>query len=329
MFVIMLMPAIAILSLGMMPSAASADGGGGLPDGFVYVTDVAPDALLDIRYYGTNNFVGERIDSYLAPVAILTVQAADALKRATDELRNKGFVIKIFDAYRPAAAVAHFARWAADSRDTRKKADFYPDVAKSDLHRKGYIAKRSSHSRGSALDLTIVHADSGREADMGSPFDFFGEISHHGANGITSEQKANRDILRSAMERAGFRALKTEWWHYSLADEPFSDKYFDFPVDGPNPEMAEALDRLALSIPAEKLIVVTGGRSASRVDVRAYERINGVWTLSLRTDGFVGKGGVSDEKREGDGATPSGVYSFGRAFGAADDPGSTTPYTKL
>jgi D-alanyl-D-alanine dipeptidase len=195
------------------------------------VTDVIPDAVLDIRYYGTNNFVGERIDSYNAPRAILTREAAAALSEAAGLLRAQGYSIKVFDAYRPASAVARFVRWAKDRGDERRKKIFYPDIDKADIFKLGYIAARSGHSRGSAVDLTIVHSATGGEADMGSPFDFFGPVSAPASPLVTPAQRKNRDILRRAMTSAGFKPLSTEWWHFALANEPYPETYFDFPVE--------------------------------------------------------------------------------------------------
>lgn len=201
-----------------------------LPDGFVYVTDVIPTAQLEIRYCSEDNFVGTVIDGYEAPKAILTEEAARALKKAAYILYEKGYYIKIFDAYRPQRAVNHFIRWAQDPNDTRMKEKYYPDVDKADLFRLSYLAKRSGHSRGSTVDLTLVDVSTGEEVDMGSGFDFLGEISHHGSPLITPEQEKNRNILKDAMVEAGFKPHPKEWWHYGLIDESYPDTYFDFPV---------------------------------------------------------------------------------------------------
>lgn len=209
---------------GQKPAQASES----LPDGFVYITDVIPDVILEIRYYSTYNFVGVRVDDYLAPVAVLSKDAADALKLANDSLKAQGYALKVFDAYRPQGAVNHFMRWAADEDDILTKAYFYPDIEKSRIIPDGYVAERSGHSRGSTVDLTIVDMKTGKEVDMGSPFDFFGLESHHGTDLITTEQTANRLILKSAMESAGFRIYDEEWWHYTLINEPYPDTYFDF-----------------------------------------------------------------------------------------------------
>ena len=202
--------------------------------GFVSVTDVIPDAILEIRYYSTFNFVGQRIDAYEAPVAYLTREAAYALKQVSDELKGMGYRIKIFDAYRPQAAVDHFKRWAADPGAVEMKPYFYPDIEKSELFAKGYIAGRSGHSRGSTVDLTMVDMVSGRETDMGSGFDLFGELSHaEHTQGLTKEQIENRAILRRAMTNHGFRPMASEWWHFTLVNEPYPHTYFDFPITFP------------------------------------------------------------------------------------------------
>jgi D-alanyl-D-alanine dipeptidase len=201
-----------------------------LPNGFVYLADVIPDVILEIRYYSTYNFVGTRVDDYLSPVAILSKEAANALTLANADLRAQGYAIKIFDAYRPQGAVDHFVRWARDESDILTKEYFYPDIAKNRLIPEKYIAARSGHSKGSTVDLTIIDMKTGKEVDMGSPFDLFGPISHHASGLITNEQANNRRLLRSAMERAGFRPLASEWWHYTLVNEPYPNTFFTFPV---------------------------------------------------------------------------------------------------
>lgn len=203
-----------------------------LPEGFVLVGEAIPDALLDIRYYTTYNFVGARIDGYEAPVAVLTREAADALKLVSDDMKAQGLRLVIYDAYRPQRAVDHFACWAEDIADTRMKAVFYPDVDKADLFEKGFIARRSGHSRGSTVDLTLLDEATGKLLDMGGPFDFFGELSHPDYAGVTAQQHENRLLLQSAMVKRGFKPLSTEWWHFTLVDEPYPKTFFDFPVRG-------------------------------------------------------------------------------------------------
>ena len=197
--------------------------------GFVSLSDVIPDVVLDIRYYSEYNFVGKRVNSYEEPLALLTKEAARALASVADKLREKGYRIKIYDAYRPQIAVDHFAAWAADPNDDKMKSDFYPELDKSVLFDYGYIAHYSGHSRGCTVDMTLCDS-SGKEIDMGSTFDYFGEISHPDYTGITDEQYSNRMLLRNAMTEGGFRPCATEWWDFTLLDEPYPGTYFSFPV---------------------------------------------------------------------------------------------------
>lgn len=200
------------------------------PSGFVLLAEHVPGIIQEIRYYSTYNFIGERIDGYEEPCALLTKEAARALKSVSNELMVQGCRLKVFDAYRPVSAVKHFILWGIEDQDVRMKPYFYPDLQKQELFAKGYIAKESSHSRGSTIDLTLLDMATGRELDMGSPFDRFGEISHPDYRGITQEQYDNRMLLRRAMLRGGFEPIDCEWWHFTLADEPYPDTYFDFPV---------------------------------------------------------------------------------------------------
>ena len=215
---------------------------------FVAITDVVPDVILEIRYFGTYNFVGDRIDGYCSPRAFLTRAAADSLKAVSDDLVKQGYRLKIYDAYRPQRSVDHFVRWAADTADARMKAFFYPDLPKSVLFAQEYIMEKSGHTRGSTVDLTLLDMATGKEVDMGGTFDWFGEESHPDfcgnpdtgvydaaqaaahKRGITEQQFCNRLILRQAMLRHGFKPLDSEWWHFTLRNEPFPDSYFNFPV---------------------------------------------------------------------------------------------------
>ena len=235
---------------------AGAAGPESLPEGgreyFVSLESALPDAILEIRYHGTYNFVGTRIDGYLSPTALLTRTAADSLRKVSDYLISKGYRLKIYDAYRPQAAVDHFVRWAAKTADVRMKPYFYPDLDKSVLFKQDYIMEKSGHTRGSTVDLTIFDMASGKEVDMGGTFDWFGIESHpdYGGDpdkgvytarfrdengrmkkaGISRKQFENRMILREAMIRFGFKPLDSEWWHFTLRNEPFPDTYFNFPV---------------------------------------------------------------------------------------------------
>ena len=200
------------------------------PRGFVSVGERIPDALLDIRYYSSFNFIGERIDGYEEPVALLTREAAEALAAVSSDAMRQGFRLKIFDAYRPQKAVDHFVRWAKDPADTRMKAYFYPDLEKKDIIPQHYIAEHSGHSRGSTVDLTLFEMDTQQNTDMGGTFDYFGEKSHPDYAGVSEAQHANRMLLQKLMVKNGFRPLESEWWHFTLENEPWPDTYFTFPV---------------------------------------------------------------------------------------------------
>ena len=217
---------------------------------FVNLTDVIPDAILEIRYYGTYNFVGKRIDGYEQPTALLTRQAADSLKAVSDDVIRMGYRLKVYDAYRPQRAVDHFVRWSLDPADTCMKRYFYPMLDKPVLFEQDYIMAKSGHTRGSTVDLTLFDMQTEKEVDMGGTFDWFGKESHPdycGLNpdttvyqeigkytgdgtGLTEQQYRNRMILRDAMLRHGFKPLDSEWWHFTLRNEPFPDTYFEFPV---------------------------------------------------------------------------------------------------
>jgi D-alanyl-D-alanine dipeptidase len=200
------------------------------PSGFVLLADYVPNIIQEIRYYSTYNFIGDRIDGYEEPCAILSKEAARALKSAASEFFVQGYRIKVFDAYRPVSAVKHFMLWGIEDTDIRMKPYFYPDIEKQEVFSKGYVAKLSSHSRGSAIDLTLLDMKTGKELDMGSPFDMFSEISHPSYRGISDEQYENRMRLQKVMVRNGFEPIDNEWWHFKLKDEPYPDTYFEFPV---------------------------------------------------------------------------------------------------
>jgi D-alanyl-D-alanine dipeptidase len=208
--------------------AVSGDKSDQLPDGFVYASDIVPDIVCELRYFGELNFAGRRINGYKANKCILTREAAYRLKEVQDELRDSGSGLKILDAYRPQRSVRDIVNWARDIDDINQKAEYYPDINKEDLFAKGYIAQSSGHSRGSTVDLTIVVK--GAEIDMGSPFDFFGKESGVEYQNLTPKQRANRALLKNLMEAHGFKSYRKEWWHFVLVNEPYPDRYFDFPV---------------------------------------------------------------------------------------------------
>ncbi len=196
---------------------------------FALISSVIDDAAYDIRYYSSNNFTGAKIDGYKAPRAYLTKEALAALAIAAEDLRSQGYRLLIWDSYRPQKAVDNFVRWINDPNDEGDKT-FYPQLQKSNLLAGMYIMEKSGHTRGSTVDLTIIRKDGGF-VDMGGTFDLFSEISHPDYQNLTDEQKHNRQILRDAMVKAGFDPLDSEWWHFTLKDEPYKDTYFNFDVE--------------------------------------------------------------------------------------------------
>ncbi|GGZ03946.1 D-alanyl-D-alanine dipeptidase [Streptomyces avidinii] len=224
------------------------------PRAFVALSSVDPTILQEMRYLRPHNFVGEPVDGYRQPVCILTRPAAEALHRAQAGLLRQGYSLKVYDCYRPQRAVDHFVRWAKDLGDERRKAEFYPRVEKSRLFEDGYIAEKSGHSRGSTMDVTLVRLPAlpaprprpGQESvpcyapraerypdnsvDMGTGFDCFDTLSHTDDPRVQGVQRANRDLLRSALTAQGFVNLPEEWWHFTHKPELFPDTYFDFPV---------------------------------------------------------------------------------------------------
>ena len=203
------------------------------PPGFVVIRDAVPDIVVELRYLGSDNFVGQRIDGYERERCYITAEAARALTNVQKELSGFALGLKIFDAYRPQRAVNHFVRWAEDLDDKKMKAKYYPGVEKQHLFRDGYIAAKSGHSRGSTVDVTLVSLDSGvpAELDMGTGWDYFGPESWPASRAVTPQQRANRMLLQSVMVKHGFRPLTEEWWHFTLADEPYPEQYFDFVIE--------------------------------------------------------------------------------------------------
>lgn len=224
-------------------------------EGFVDIEEIIPGIVVDIRYFGPHNFVGERIDGYNAPKCLLTQSAARALSKVQSDLKPFLLSLKIYDCYRPQRAVSHFVRWAKNTTDIRTKQEFYPTVDKAMLFKDGYIAERSGHSRGSTIDLTIVPVPvpnqepyrPGQELvpcflevakrfgdnslDMGTGFDCFHNRAHTANGSIEAHQRANRFMLKELMEKHGFVNYDKEWWHFTLKDEPYPATYFDFVIE--------------------------------------------------------------------------------------------------
>ncbi|HWP80902.1 MAG TPA: M15 family metallopeptidase [Candidatus Acidoferrum sp.] len=201
-----------------------------LPDGFVYIDDIIKDCIIDAKYAGADNFLGRPAAGYEGPYVVASRACAEGCKKAADILRPKGYLLKFFDACRPQRAVDDFAKWAKDKTDTARKHIHYPNIEKSRLFPLGYIAEKSSHTRGASVDLTLCDAATKRELDMGTVFDFMDEASWETAQGLTRYQQRNRLILRCAMLACGFLPYEREWWHFGLEREPYPDTYFDFVV---------------------------------------------------------------------------------------------------
>lgn len=202
-----------------------------LPEGFVYLVD--PRIVLAMAYASEQNFVGRVIKGYQAPVCIVTEKAALALIAIQNRLDKErpGVCLKIFDAYRPMQACRDFKDWA-ETRDEKMKDQYYPNLSKQDIFKKGYVSERSAHARGSTVDLTLVTKSKDiQELDMGTPFDYLDPRSHTDNPDISEQARANRYLLKTFMENAGFENYPKEWWHYTLEAEPFPDTYFDFPIN--------------------------------------------------------------------------------------------------
>jgi len=201
-----------------------------LPEGFVYLKNVAPTIIQEIRYGGSHNFIGRPIKGYETPACILTKPAAMALSNVQKDLNKKNLSLKVFDCYRPQIAVDDFIAWSKDENDQKMKAEFYPFVDKSELFNLGYIASKSGHTRGSTTDLTIVSLKTGKELDMGTNFDYMDPLSHNDNKHIGELAYQNRMILKDTMEKYGFAPYEKEWWHFTLKNEPYPDTYFNFPI---------------------------------------------------------------------------------------------------
>ena len=225
------------------------------PGAFVSLSDVDPTIVVEMRYLTRHNFIGRRIPGYRENVCLLTREAADALARVQRVVRARGYTLKVYDCYRPQRSVDAFVRWGKDLADQRMKAEFYPRVDKRVVFKEGYIATKSGHSRGSTMDLTLVRLPTRRQEryhrgdrlrdcagprsrrfrdntiDMGTGYDCFDPLSHPFAKRFRGKVRRNRLRLREPMIAAGFKGLATEWWHFTLRDEPYPETFFDFPME--------------------------------------------------------------------------------------------------
>ncbi len=201
-----------------------------LPKGFVDASEFIPNLKIDLRYATAHNFIGKPIDGYYSQRCILSKEAAIALKNVEEDLNENNLCLQIYDSYRPQKAVNQFVKWAKNINDTLMKQEFYPNIAKKNLFKKGYISSKSRHSSGSTIDLTIYSDYTNDVLDMGSKYDFFGEQSAVDYPNLTREQKSNRKLLKSIMLKHGFRAYSKEWWHFTLRYEPYQNMRFNFDI---------------------------------------------------------------------------------------------------
>lgn len=200
--------------------------------GFVSLEDVCRKLVLGMNYATSDNFTGGVVPGYKAMKAYLAEGPAMRLVQVQEKALLAGYSLKIFDSYRPVKAVQYFQEWAKlPENNPMIKARFYPKYSRLDLFQQGFIAKQSSHSRGCAVDLTLVDLNTGLEIDMGTEFDYFDELSYTDAPGISEEQRNNRMLLKDLMESEGFRNFYQEWWHFSFRPEPFPGQSFDFDIE--------------------------------------------------------------------------------------------------
>ena len=201
-----------------------------MTDDFVFVDQLVSGVRWDAKYATWDNFTGKPVDGYLANRIVGTTALCAALEQAQKRAGDLGLGLLLWDGYRPQRAVDCFLRWSQQPEDGRTKRRHYPNIDRAGMFEKGYVAAKSGHSRGSTVDLTLFHVDTGELVAMGGGHDLMDPISHHGASGITQDEEANRLALRSIMEDSGFRPYDCEWWHYTLDDEPYPETYFDFPI---------------------------------------------------------------------------------------------------
>ena len=199
-------------------------------DDFVFIDELVPGIRWDAKYATWDNFTGKPVDGYAANRVVGTTALCAGLERAQQQAASLGLGLLLWDAYRPQRAVDRFLRWANEPEDGRTKARHYPNLERAEMFARGYVARRSGHSRGSTVDLTLYHLDTGELVAMGGHHDLMDPISHHEAPGLTQEEASNRRCLRTLMSAAGFTAYDLEWWHYTLTDEPYPDTYFNFGI---------------------------------------------------------------------------------------------------
>lgn len=279
-----------------------------LPENFVYLSDIDPNIVQEIRYAGYYNFIGRPVKGYDSGECILTRQTAEALSHVQADLKKSGFSLKVYDCYRPQKAVDDFIAWSKQPKHQEMKAAFYPNTNKADFFKLGYVAEKSGHTRGSTVDVTI------NQLDMGTNYDYMDELSHSNNQEITNTAYKNRQLLYWVMEKYGFVNLPTEWWHFTLKDEPYAHAYFNFNVQARLPKS------LAIPRNSRQLLVVRAkDANTFKADMQRYERNSNKETWHAIGDlvpVVLGKNGLAAPvKKEGDLRTPVGVFKIGSAFG--------------
>ncbi|MGE3608741.1 MAG: M15 family metallopeptidase [Bacteriovoracaceae bacterium] len=201
------------------------------PD-FVSLSDLSSTIQINANYAGEDNFTGQKVDGYRAKKILLARVVAEALLKVQAEALKLNLTLKIFDGYRPNKATLFFQKWSQLPEDNiQRKQRFYPSYAREELFAHGFIALKSSHSRGCAVDLTLANIDTLQELDMGTEFDYFNDLSHTLNPEIQGRQLENRLLLKNLMEAQGFRNYSKEWWHFSFKQEPYPDVWFDFDIE--------------------------------------------------------------------------------------------------
>lgn len=222
-----------------------------LPKGFVYLATVAPFVEQDIRYAGNDNFLGRPARGYYSGRCILTKEAAQQLYAVQKAAKKRGYRLKVYDCYRPQKAVNDFYRWSQKRFVKEYNPAFYPRVPRSSLFTRGYIALYSGHSRGSTVDVTLVRQENKKRSqkrvvkqcygqglnvqddnsiNMGTRFDCLDTAAHLNYKHVSKAQYANRLLLNRLMRVHGFYGYPKEWWHFTLRNEPYPKKYFNFDV---------------------------------------------------------------------------------------------------
>ena len=201
-----------------------------LPPGFEYCKRIIPTLHTELKYATGDNFTNQKLPGYNESVCVLTYSALNQLFKIQNKLSELGLGLKVFDGYRPQKAVDAFLAWKSEPDLPEVKHRFYPDLEKETLFKEQYIARYSGHTRGSTVDLTLIDLTTRQELDLGTEFDFFGEQANPLSQKVSPQQRANRLLLRTIMMEHGFLPYKNEWWHFTLANEPFPNTYFDFDI---------------------------------------------------------------------------------------------------